>query len=74
MPFAISLGRQLPTNESVLRKVHFDLASQQQVTDLLQVLAEHGLYNEIQVADDTKSVEETEGSISRVVAFPGLVI
>ena len=40
------------------------------VTDLLQVLAEHGLYNEIQVADDTKSVEETEGSISRVAELP----
>ena len=67
MPLAMSLGRQLPTNESVLRKVHFDLASQQQVPALLQVLAKHGLYNEIQVADDTKSVEETEGSITRVV-------
>ena len=57
----------MPTNESVLRKVYFDLASQQQVTDLLQMLAEHGLYNEIQRADDKKSVEETEGSITRVV-------
>ena len=66
----MSLGRQLPTNESVLRKVHFDLVNLKQLSDLLQMLAEHGLYNEIQLADDKKSVEETEGSISRVVELP----
>ena len=54
MPLAISLGRQLPTNESFLRKVHFDLVNLKQLTDLLQMLAEHGLYNEIQLADDKK--------------------
>ena len=66
----MSLGRQFPTNESVLRKVQFNLVNLQQMTDLLQMLAEHGLYNEIQLADDKKSVEETEGSISRVVELP----
>ena len=48
------MGRQLPTNESFLRKVRFDLMNLQQVTDLLQMLAGHGLYNEIQLAGDKK--------------------
>jgi len=54
MPFAISMGRQLLTNESFLRKVRFDLMKLQHLTDLLQMLAGHGLYNEIQLADDKK--------------------
>ena len=60
----------MPTNESVLRKVHFDLASQQQVTDLLQVLAEHGLYNEIQLAGDKKISRGDRGECHQRRGFP----